>query len=107
MAGMRYDGINLIPPYGYKLDSRDIEDGSYLKLKTVSLGYSLPAALLRRVHLKNCRVSVSAQNLYTWTKYTGYDPDVSVGRYGALTPRLDYSAYPQARTISCGIDIAF
>lgn len=107
VAGMRYDGINLIPPYGYKLDSRDIEDGSYLKLKTVSLGYSLPAALLRRVHLKNCRVSVSAQNLYTWTKYTGYDPDVSVGRYGALTPRLDYSAYPQARTISCGIDIAF
>ena len=107
VAGMRYDGINLIPPYGYKLDSRHIEDGSYLKLKTVVLGYSLPTALMRRLHLKNCRLTLSAQNLHTWTKYTGYDPDVSVGRYGALTPRLDYSAYPQARTISGGIDITF
>lgn len=107
IAGMRYDGINLTRPFGYRVDSRHVDDGSYLKFKTLVLGYSLPASLLRKLHLKNCRVTLSAQNLYTWTQYTGYDPDVSVGKFGALTPRLDYSAYPQAMTISGGIDITF
>ncbi len=107
IGGMRYDGVNLLTPFGYKLDSRHIDDGSYLKLKTVVLGYNLPTQLLKKLKLKKCRLSVSAQNLYTWTNYEGYDPDVSVGRYGALTPRLDYSAYPQSVTISGGIDITF
>jgi len=107
IGGMRYDGVNLLTPFGYKLDSRHIDDGSYLKLKTVALGYNLPNQLLRKLNLKKCRLSVSAQNLHTWTNYEGYDPDVSVGRYGALTPRLDYSAYPQSITISGGIDITF
>ncbi|WP_327138713.1 TonB-dependent receptor [Niabella yanshanensis] len=107
IEGMRYDDINLIRPYGYRIDSRHVDDGSYIKLKTLVLGYSLPAHLLRKLHLKNCRITLSAQNLHTWTRYTGYDPDVSVGRFGALTPRLDYSAYPQSRTISGGIDITF
>ncbi|MFT4092935.1 MAG: TonB-dependent receptor [Niabella sp.] len=107
IGGMRYDGINLIVPYGYKLDSRHIEDGSYVKFKTVFIGYNLPGDILRKLRLQRCRITLSAQNLFTWTKYTGYDPDVSVGRYGALTPRLDYSAYPQSRTISGGIDITF
>ncbi|WP_353134600.1 TonB-dependent receptor [Pseudopedobacter sp.] len=107
IGGMRYDGVNLLTPFGYKLDSRHIDDGSYLKLKTAVLGYNLPTQLLKKLKLKKCRLSVSAQNLYTWTKYEGYDPDVSVGRYGALTPRLDYSAYPQSVTISGGIDITF
>ncbi|TZF83184.1 TonB-dependent receptor [Pedobacter sp. BS3] len=107
VGGMRYDGVNLLTPFGYRLDSRDIDDGSYLKLKTVVLGYNLPGKLLRKLNLKKCRLFVSAQNLYTWTKYEGYDPDVSVGRYGALTPRLDYSAYPQSLTVSGGIDVTF
>lgn len=107
IGGMRYDGVNLLTPFGYRLDSRHIDDGSYLKLKTVVLGYNLPNSLLKKLKLKKCRLSVSAQNLYTWTNYEGYDPDVSVGRYGALTPRLDYSAYPQSVTVSGGIDITF
>lgn len=107
IGGMRYDGINLITPYGYKLDSRHIDDGSYLKLKTAALGYNLPQSLLKKIKIKKCRVSLSAQNLYTWTNYEGYDPDVSVGRYGALTPRLDYSAYPQSLTISGGLELTF
>lgn len=107
IGGMRYDGINLLVPLGYKLDSRHIEDGSYLKLKTIVLGYTLPYNLLRKTGIQKCRITLSAQNIFTWTNYTGYDPDVSVGRYGALTPRLDYSAYPQSRTISGGIDISF
>ncbi|WP_461533158.1 SusC/RagA family TonB-linked outer membrane protein [Sinomicrobium sp.] len=107
IGGMRFDGRNLTAPFGYKLDSRHIDDGSYLKLKTIVLGYNLPQELLEKIKIKRCRLSVSAQNIYTWTNYEGYDPDVSVGRYGALTPRLDYSAYPQSITISGGIELTF
>ncbi len=107
IPGMRYDGINLTRPFGYRVDSRHVDDGSYLKLKTLVLGYRLPNRVAQKLHLKGCRITLSAQNVYTWTGYEGYDPDVSVGRYGALTPRLDYSAYPQARTISGGIDLTF
>ncbi|NGM61050.1 TonB-dependent receptor [Sphingobacterium sp. SGG-5] len=107
VSGSGFDGRNLTRPVGYRLDDRHIDDGSYLKLKTVVLGYNLNSQLLSRLRLKRCRLSLSAQNLYTWTKYEGYDPDVSVGRYGALTPGLDYSAYPQSVTLSGGIEITF
>ncbi|HLT86369.1 MAG TPA: TonB-dependent receptor [Sphingobacterium sp.] len=107
IGGMRFDGTNLLTPFGYKLDSRHIHDGSYIKLKTVSFGYNLPEDLISRARLKRCRVSLSAQNLLTLTKYEGYDPDVSVGRFGALTPGLDYSAYPQSMTISAGLELSF
>lgn len=104
---MRFDGINLTTPMGYKLDTRHIDDGSYIKLKTVAIGYNLPVKLLNKFKMKKCRLSLAAQNLFVLTNYEGYDPDVSVGRYGALTPRLDYSAYPQSLTVSAGIDITF
>ncbi|WP_369414089.1 SusC/RagA family TonB-linked outer membrane protein [Desertivirga xinjiangensis] len=86
--------------------TRIIEDGSFLRLKTVSLGYTLPANLLKRVKINTFRVFVSAQNLYTWTNYSGYDPEVSV-RNSALTPGFDYSAYPRARTITFGLNTSF
>lgn len=107
IGGMRYNGINTTTPMGYKLDSRFVDDGSYLKLKTIVLGYNLPKSVLKKFKLTNFRISVAAQNLYRWTSYKGYDPDVSVGRYGALTPGLDYSAYPQSATVTGGIDVTF
>jgi len=107
IGGMRFDGTNLLAPFGYKLDSRHVDDGSYIKLKTVSLGYSLPEQWISQLRMKRCRISVSAQNLLTITNYEGYDPDVSVGRFGALTPGLDYSAYPQSMTISAGVELSF
>ncbi|WP_109698982.1 SusC/RagA family TonB-linked outer membrane protein [Chitinophaga deserti] len=84
--------------------SRTIEDGSYLRLKTVALGYTLPQKLLRRANIKSLRVYAAAQNLYTWTNYTGLDPEVSV-RHTALTPGFDWSAYPKARTLTLGLDL--
>jgi TonB-dependent starch-binding outer membrane protein SusC len=60
--------------------SRVIEDGSFLRLKTVSLGYSLPASYLKKMKINSIRLSVSAQNLFTWTNYTGMDPEVSTFR---------------------------
>ncbi|HWV67321.1 TonB-dependent receptor [Chitinophaga sp.] len=86
--------------------SRTIEDGSYLRLKTVALGYNLPAPLLKQAKIKALRVYASAQNLITWTNYSGLDPEVSV-RQSALTPGFDWSAYPKARTITFGLDVTF
>jgi len=83
-----------------------IEDGSYLRLKTVALSYSIPPKVLRSILVKSLSVSVSAQNLYTWTNYSGMDPEVSV-RNSALTPNFDYSAYPRANTLVFGLRAGF
>jgi TonB-linked SusC/RagA family outer membrane protein len=86
--------------------SRTIEDGSFLRLKTVALGYTLPADVLKRIKIAKLRFYASAQNLITWTKYSGIDPEVSV-RNSALTPGFDWSAYPKARTITVGVNLTF
>ncbi|MBO9204113.1 MULTISPECIES: TonB-dependent receptor [Niastella] len=90
--------------YGYVYSTRIIEDGSYLRFKTAALGYTLSSKLLRNAKIKSCRFYVSAQNLYTWTHYTGSDPEVSIG-YSALTPGFDYSSYPRARTVTLGVNL--
>lgn len=86
--------------------SRIIEDGSFLRLKTVTLGYSLPKQLLKKWSLDTARIYVAAQNVWTITGYSGYDPEVSI-REGALTPGLDYSAYPRAYSILFGVSLGF
>lgn len=92
-------------PAGYYTDYY-LEDGSFLRLKTVALAYSLPVKLLKPTFVKSLSASVSAQNIYTWTNYSGMDPEVSV-RNSALTPGFDYSAYPRARTLVFGIRAGF
>jgi TonB-linked SusC/RagA family outer membrane protein len=87
--------------------SRWIEDGSYIRLKTIMLGYTLPSRLLNKIGISRLHLFVSAQNLYTWTNYTGgYDPEVSV-RNTALTPGVDYSAYPRALSFNTGLNMTF
>ncbi|RPD43329.1 SusC/RagA family TonB-linked outer membrane protein [Chitinophaga barathri] len=86
--------------------SRVVEDGSYLKLRTVSLGYNIPGELLRRAKIRNFRVYASAQNLYTWTNYSGKDPEVS-GRNGNLTPGFDYAVYPHSLSYVLGLNVTF
>jgi TonB-linked SusC/RagA family outer membrane protein len=93
--------------YGPKVySSKFIEDGSFLRLKTVSLGYNLPASALKRIKIKAIRAYVAAQNLITWTNYSGLDPEVSI-RNSALTPGFDWSSYPRARTVSFGLNVTF
>jgi TonB-linked SusC/RagA family outer membrane protein len=95
--------------FGYgppNYSSRVIEDASFLRLKTVALGYQLPGKLMKSVGMKSLRLNVSAQNLYTWTKYQGYDPEVSAYN-SALTPGFDWSVYPRARTITFGANLTF
>ncbi|WP_051877676.1 SusC/RagA family TonB-linked outer membrane protein [Flavobacterium gilvum] len=86
--------------------SYTVEDGSYLRFKTLALGYNVDQKLVTKWHLKSMRFFVSGQNLYTWTKYTGPDPEVNTNRT-ALTPGFDYSPYPRARTIAFGTNITF
>jgi len=84
--------------------SRTIEDGSFLRFKTLQLSYSFPEKLVKSIRLQKLELFAAANNLYTWTKYSGMDPEVSV-RNSTLTPGFDYSAYPQSRTITGGIKI--
>lgn len=86
--------------------TRNIEDGSFLRLKTVSIGYNLPASVIKRLKIKEARVYTSAQNIITWTNYSGVNPEVSV-RDSPLTPGFDWSAYPTARTITLGLNVTF
>lgn len=86
--------------------SRVVENGSYLRLKTVAIGYNLIPAQLKGTGIRTLRVYVSGQNLITWTKYTGYDPEVS-NYQTALTPGADYSPYPRARTMTVGANVTF
>lgn len=87
--------------------SRVVEDGSYLRLKNLSLGYSLPRRWLSKVNIKKVRVNFSANNLLTFTGYSGMDPEVSTRGNSPLTPGFDYSAYPVARTFMFGIQLTF
>lgn len=86
--------------------SRVVEDGSYLKLRTVSLGYNVPARALKQIKVKSIRAYASAQNLYTWTKYSGKDPEVSA-RNTNLTPGFDYTAYPHSLSVVLGLNVTF
>jgi hypothetical protein len=86
--------------------SRVIEDGSYVRLKTMQLGYNLNSKMIKRLKLQSCRFYVSGQNIVTWTNYTGYDPEVSAYN-SALTPGFDYSVYPRAKTITLGLNVNF
>jgi len=86
---------------------RYVEDGSYVRLKNVTLGYSLPASLIDRIGIEKIRAYVSGTNLITLTKYTGYDPEVSAYNSNDAMIGVDLSNYPTARTITFGIDITF
>ncbi|MFD2034775.1 SusC/RagA family TonB-linked outer membrane protein [Belliella marina] len=83
-----------------------IEDGSFLRLGNLTVGYTLPSHISQKVFVKNLRVYVAGYNLALWTNYSGQDPEVDTRR-SPLTPGVDYSAYPKARTVLGGINITF
>lgn len=83
-----------------------VEDGSFLKLKNISLGYTLPTNALRALRLSTARIFVSAENIATFTSYSGPDPEVST-RHSVLTPGFDWSAYPRSFNASFGVNLTF
>ena len=88
-----------------RIQSRWVEDGSYIKLKNVNLGYSFPQQLIGRFGLSKLDAYVTGTNLITWTKYTGFDPDVN--SYSGLRAGVDEGAYPQSRTVILGLNFGF
>ncbi|MCS3797202.1 SusC/RagA family TonB-linked outer membrane protein [Niastella sp. OAS944] len=84
-----------------------IENGSYLRINNVTLGYNLPKSLLSKVKISTFRLYATVNNLATLTGYTGYDPDASTRRADPTTPGVDYAAYPRARTFVAGLNITF
>ena len=86
--------------------SRVVEDASFLRLRNVTLGYTLPRKVLRKMHFDTMRFYVSAENLWTLTNYSGPDPEVST-RNSVLTPGFDWSAYPRAMGVTAGLSFTF
>jgi TonB-linked SusC/RagA family outer membrane protein len=84
--------------------SRFVEDGSFVRLGEVTLGFKIPAGLLRAGRFDNARVYVSGRNLKTWTDYTGYNPDVNSNSASNIVQGVDYYSYPLARTFTIGIN---
>lgn len=84
-----------------------VEDGSYIRLQNISLGYTLPKSFVRKLKLENVKVYMNLQNVYTWTNYSGYDPEVGAMYGDALLTGLDYGRYPSPRIYTFGLNISF
>ncbi len=95
--------------YNYQASDRFIENGSYLKLQTVTLGYRLPQHVTNRFSVNNARIYVNATNLFTITPYTGYTPEIMTNEVirGGGGPGIDLGIYPTYRTITAGVSLSF
>ena len=80
-----------------------VQDGSYLRLKNISLGYTLPRQLTKKVNVERFRMYVRAENLFTWTKYWGFDPEIGTS---STSMGVDYGVYPQARIFTVGFNLS-
>lgn len=87
--------------------SRFIEDGSFLRLKNITLGYTLPHKWTRKFHASKLRIYATGQNLFCISGYSGYDPEVNSASSNPMTPGLDWGAYPKSRVFTFGIDLQF
>jgi TonB-dependent starch-binding outer membrane protein SusC len=89
------------------LHSWAVEDGSFLRVNNITLGYTIPQPLLRRIKASNFRIFATVNNLATITNYTGYDPEVNTRRSDPLTPGVDFAGYPRTKTWVLGVNLSF
>jgi len=82
-----------------------VENGSYLKIKSIQIGYSIPSSSLSKLGVSKVRIYIQGQNLFTFTKYTGFDPEVGAG--GVLSEGVDSQFYPHARGVNLGLNVTF
>ncbi|SHK58534.1 TonB-linked outer membrane protein, SusC/RagA family [Reichenbachiella agariperforans] len=90
-----------------RISTRFIEDASYLRVKTVTLGYDLPSSLLSKANIKGLKVYVTGENLLTFTGYSGFDPEVNAFGYSNTAQGIDYGTYPQTRNFIAGLNLTF
>ena len=108
LAAMNANATIWSPGLGrYVFHSWAVEDGSFLRLNNVTIGYTIPKRLLTKIYIQQLRFYVSGYNLFVWTKYSGYDPEVDARRRTTLTPGVDYSAFPRSRSFNFGVNITF
>lgn len=107
--GLHYGIPVSTPSYGHKMNSLWVEDASYLRIANLSLGYSLPNSLLKKIGFVNsCRFYVSIQNLATFTKYSGANPEgKQASNNNTLASGFDMTSYPLARTTAFGLNVSF
>lgn len=90
-----------------RLSDAYVEDGSFIRLQNISLAYNLPKKWLQKIYLENVKVYCNIQNLYTWTKYDGYDPEVGSLYGNTLYNGIDYGRYPSPRIYTVGLNVQF
>ncbi|WP_226391067.1 SusC/RagA family TonB-linked outer membrane protein [Penaeicola halotolerans] len=96
------------PNRNNRVDSdRWLEDGSFVRLKNLSIGYTLPKSVLQSMGVRQFRIYAMAQNLVTWTKYTGWDPELNSSPGANIARNYDFLTFPQARTITLGLNLGF
>jgi len=95
------------PNSNRRISSRFIEDGTFIRLKNVSLGYTFPKNWMRRVKIQTMRAYISAQNLQTWTDYSGYDPEIGSFNQNPLINGVENGRYPISRSFTAGINVNF
>ncbi len=93
--------------YNLEISDRYVEDGSYLRIQNLALGYTLPQSLVSRVKISRLKVYGSVQNLFTFTNYSGYDPEIGSFNQNVLLSGIDNGRYPSPRTYSVGINLEF
>lgn len=90
-----------------RMSTRWIEDGSYLRIQTLSIAYNIPSKVCNRIGLNNLKVYLNAQNLWTFTNYSGYDPEIGAYNQSALLQNIDRGRYPAPRMFTLGVNIGF
>ncbi|NND35244.1 MAG: TonB-dependent receptor [Saprospiraceae bacterium] len=104
----RYPKVNADPGLSRTfISDAEVEDGSYLRLKTVTLGYQLSSKLLDKLRLANAKIYLTGKNLYTLTNYSGFDPEVSHFGQSAVNMGADLGGYPSTRSFILGVNIGF
>ena len=90
-----------------RMSDRWLEDASYLRISNISLSYYLPEKWAKKVFLQSAKVYVNLQNVYTFTKYSGYDPEIGSFNQSALKQNYDMGRYPSPRTYTLGLNLCF
>ncbi|TRX53056.1 TonB-dependent receptor [Fulvivirga sp. M361] len=90
-----------------RISTRWVEDGSFLKIRELTLAYNLPSSLSEKFGMQNAKVYVQGRNFYTLTDYSGYDPEVSRDGGSTISPNIDYGTYPQVQSFLVGLNISF
>ena len=90
------------------ITSNAVENGSFLRLQNITVGYTLPKKWMKSIFIQNVRIYFTGYNLLCFTSYKGYDPEVDTSsKKNPMTPGVDYAAYPKSRTFVGGINVTF